>query len=174
VIVRYEISLRDCRAARDLDRKNSPNILADPRKWYVIVPVVTFVVFLSGRLAGFRALQDIGEFFCFSALVSIPIHLGYDEWRLRGWFQSNFPPQPEKEAYTLEANDEGMFVANPGRVETRVTWNAIRSLARNEKITLVYLSPDNYFYFPTRALTTDQRVELDELVASHHKGTYPC
>ena len=165
MIVKYGISLGDCRAARNLYREKSPNILADPRKWYIIVPATAIAVYLAGRLAGVPALQELGGFFCFTSVVSIPIHVGYDEWLLRGWFQSNFSTGQDSETYSLEADDEGIVVARQGQVETKVAWSAIRRFAQNEKTTLVYLSPDHYFYFPTLAMTAEQRAELNDLVA---------
>ena len=172
--IRYIFSLDDCRAVRNLDREKSPNILADPRKWYIIIPAVAIVVCLAGRVAGVPALEEAGGFFCFTSLVSIPIHIGYDEWRLRGWFQNNISTGRANESYSLEVNDEGMLIARPGQVETRVAWSAIRRFVQNEKATLVYLNQDNYFYFPTRAMAADQRAELDEQIARHLKGKRSC
>jgi hypothetical protein len=74
---------------------------------------------------------------------------------------------PEKNRYSLVANEEGLIAAKLDSVETRLAWSAITDFYQTRAITILYLSPDNYFYFPTKAMILEQHAELDELVAQH-------
>jgi hypothetical protein len=139
--------------------------IANVRVWYVAAPTIGLTLLLSGVYSGYVWLQPPGSLLLFSSLVSIPIHIAFDRWKFSNWFKDNFSSYPEKESYSLIANDDGLIVAKSDSIETRLAWNAITNFRQNETITVMYLSPDNLFYFPTKAMTTEQREELDDLVA---------
>jgi hypothetical protein len=66
---------------------------------------------------------------------------------------------------TLEVDDQSIRSEIPGVSEGKFFWNAIAGFAQNEKITLLYVARKKFLFFPTNALTLDQRAELNDLVA---------
>jgi hypothetical protein len=141
--------------------------IGNARVWYVAAPTLSLTLLLSGVYSGYVWLQPPGRVLLFATLVSIPLHIAFDQWKFSNWFKGNFSPDPEKERYSLTANDDGLIVAKPDSIETRLAWNAITDFRQSEAKTIMYLSADNCFYFPTKAMTTEQRAELDDLVAGH-------
>jgi hypothetical protein len=141
--------------------------IANARVLYLAAPTISLTLLLTGGYSGNLWLQSMGRTLLFGTLVSIPIHIAYDKWKFSNWFKNNFSLDPEKESYSLIANDEGIIVAKSDSIESRVTWNAITDFRQDETITIVYLSPDNCFYFPTKSMSADQSAELHDLIARH-------
>ena len=142
--------------------------LLQMRVFYIVaVPAIFLTVLLFGIYSGYFWLQSLSSQLLFASLVSIPIHIAFDKWKFSNWFKLNFSLDPEKESFSLIANDEGLIVTKIDSIETRMTWNAITNFRQDDVITIMYLSPDNCFYFPTKAMTREQSAELDGLIACH-------
>ncbi|MGO9777395.1 MAG: YcxB family protein [Terracidiphilus sp.] len=141
--------------------------ICNARVLYIAVPTISFVLFLIGIYSGLFWLQTQGSLFLFASVVGIPIHVALDKWRFSTWYRNNFMLEHGKVNYIFIANDEGLILANSDSVETRIPWNAITDFRQNEVITVMSLSPDNCIYFPTKAMTGEQRAEFDEFVARH-------
>jgi hypothetical protein len=138
--------------------------------WYVAAPAICLMLLLVGKYFGYHWLQAQAGFFLFGSMVSIPLHIALDRWKFSAWRRKNFPDGPEDEHYSVIANEEGMILTKPGSFETRLAWNVFTGFFQNEIITIMTLSPHRPLYFPTEAMTTEQRVELNELVAKHVTG----
>jgi hypothetical protein len=165
--IEYSLTLQDFKAIWNYSRGYTKISSANARVWYVAAPTISFILLLSGTYSGYVWLQTQGGVLLFASLVSIPIHIAFDKWKFSSWLKNNSLLDPGNETYSLTADDEQLFVVKTNSIETRLFWNAIENVFQNEAITIMYLSPDNYFYFPTKAMTVDQRAELDELVAQH-------
>jgi hypothetical protein len=128
--------------------------------------MIGLALFLTGAFAGYSRLQTRGEVLFVAALVGIPIHIAFDKWKCHKWIKCGFPKGAGGETYSLTADDEGLVVALPGLMESRMNWNAITNFAQNRIITVFYLRQE-CFYVPTNAMTSNQRAELSDLVARH-------
>jgi YcxB-like protein len=148
--------------------------IANARILYVVAPTLSLTLLLTGIYSGYTWLKTPGSVFLFATLVSIPIHVGFDKWKFSNWFKGNISPDPEKERYRFIANEEGLIVAKLDSIETRVAWTEITKFRQDEVRTLIYLSPDNCFYLPTKAMTNEQRAELNDLVARHVARKKTC
>jgi hypothetical protein len=145
--------------------------IANARVLYLAAPMISLTLLLTGVYSGYIWLQSTGRTLLFATLVSVPVHIAYDKWKFSNWFKNNFSLDPEKENYSLIANDEGIIVAKSDTIESRLIWDAITNFRQDEIITIMYLSPDHCFYFPTKSMSAEQRAELHDLVARHlHKG----
>jgi hypothetical protein len=163
--IEFSFSYEDFKAIWSIFRGYTTFSIKNARVLYFAVPTTSLILFLIGKYSGYFWLQTQGSIF--SSLVGIPIHIAYDRWKFTNWLKSNFLLDSENESHSLIANDEELVVAKSDSIETRMTWNAITDFRQNEVITVIYLSPDNCIYFPTKAMTVEQRAELNELVARH-------
>jgi hypothetical protein len=141
--------------------------IANARVWYVAAPTISLALLLSGLCFGYTWLQTQGWKFFFASLVGIPIHLAFDKWKFSNWVKNGFLQGTEGGIYSLIANENELIVAKPDSIETRLSWSAITNIIQNEVITIMYLSLGDCFYFPTNAMTTEQRADFDKLIAEH-------
>jgi|CZKF01.1.fsa_nt_gi hypothetical protein len=165
--IEYSLTRDDIKAIWNHFRRYTTISIRNARVLYIAVPLTSLMLLLTGIYGGICWLQIQGKVLLLASLVSIPIHLAYDKWEFSVWYKNNFLLERGKVIYSITANEEELVVAKSDSVETRMTWNAITDYYQNEVITVMYLSPDNCFYIPTKAMTVEQRTELDELVKLH-------
>jgi hypothetical protein len=157
-------------------REYSTISVANARVWYVSAPVISLAILLLGSYYGQSSLKVLGGYFLFSSVLGIPIHVAFDYWKFSNWSKSNFESSTGTGfgPHSLVANDEGLIFAKTGSIETRLAWNAITDFRQNEIITVIYLNPESCVYFPTKAMSAEQRVELGELVARNVDRKKSC
>ena len=80
-------------------------------------------------------------------------------------FDRRYPDGPPKSF--IEVGEEGVSSAVEGTDSERFTWSAIVRFAQDEKMTLFYIAKNRFVLFPTSALSSEQRAELNDLVARH-------
>jgi hypothetical protein len=163
----FSFTREDIKATWNYFRRYTTFSIHNARVLYIAVPTICLLLFIIGKYLGILWLQTQGSLFLFTSVVAIPIHLAYDKWMFYNWCKNNFSLERGKEIHSITADDEGIILAKIDSVETRMTWNAITGIYQNEVITVMILSRDNCCYFPTKAMTGEQRAELDELVARH-------
>jgi hypothetical protein len=88
-------------------------------------------------------------------------------WNIRRRFNRLFPSGQRDRISRIEVDDHGIRRELSGVAELRILWNGIYDFAQNEKITMFYTNKDCFLLFPTNLMTTQQRTEVDELVARH-------
>jgi hypothetical protein len=66
---------------------------------------------------------------------------------------------------TAEISEECIVSTIPGVSEGKFFWNAILGFVQDEKATLLYVGKARFLIIPTPAMSSEQRSELDGLVA---------
>jgi hypothetical protein len=163
----FSFTREEIKAIWNYFRRYTTFSIGNARVLYIAVPIISLVLFITGKYLEFFWLQTQGSIFLFASVVGIPIHLAYDNWMFYNWSKNNFSLGRGKEIYSITADYVGIIEARIDSVETRMTWNAITGFYQNEVITVMILSSDNCCYFPTKAMNAEQRAELDALVARH-------
>lgn len=64
-------------------------------------------------------------------------------------------------------HDQLIWPLNPGCSEHSRPWQSITGVGQDSKITVFCAKAGTFLFFPTSALTSEQRAELDELVSRH-------
>jgi hypothetical protein len=167
VKIEYSFTHEDFKAIWKYIRGYKRMSIQNAHVLYVAAPVICLSLFLLGRFSGQIWMQTEGGVLLFASLVSIPVHVAYDMWLFSNWLKNNFLLNQENERYRLIANDEEIIAAKSDSIQTTLAWSVITNFVQNEAVTFLYISRDNYIYFPTKAMNADQRVELDALVARH-------
>jgi hypothetical protein len=80
-------------------------------------------------------------------------------------YKRNNPPIRTNQEHCTEINDECIVDRIPGISEQKYFWNAIVDFVQDEKSTLLYHGKNRFIFFATRALSPEQRTELNDLVA---------
>jgi hypothetical protein len=99
-------------------------------------------------------------------LLIIPMFfllLPISRWNLvRKQFKQLFPAGSEN--LSIDIDDDRIICVNPGRSESKFTWNSIKSFAQDGKISMLYISEERFLFFPTSGLSHSERAELQSLV----------
>jgi hypothetical protein len=167
MIIEYSFTSKELKAVWNAFRGYNTISIANAHVWYIAAPSISLLLLLLGAYSEIIWLQEQGRVLLFSSLVSIPIHFVFNKWKFNTWLKNNFSLILENERYSISANDEGLVVAKRDSVESRVDWTAIKKVVQNEVITIMYLSRDACFYFPTKSMNPSQRAELNDLIACH-------
>ena len=85
--------------------------------------------------------------------------------QVRMQFNQLFPPSAR--SLSIAIDDERIVCVDSKSSESRFLWNAIAEYAQDEQITMLYLAKQKFLFFPTAAMSPDQRTELNDLVARH-------
>jgi hypothetical protein len=86
-------------------------------------------------------------------------------------FESKYPPN-ERTAL-LEVDGSGILGCL-GSDKESFEWSSIICAAQDERITLLYIAKNRFLFFPTTAMGSEERAELDRLVAEHLAGRATC
>jgi hypothetical protein len=85
-------------------------------------------------------------------------------------FKRIFPQTKTVSAISADIDDERIFCKNPGVSEGKFFWNAIVNFTQDEKVTVLYIDRRRFFFFPTNAMSPEERAELNDLIARHVVG----
>jgi hypothetical protein len=99
---------------------------------------------------------------CLTASVASPFMRLYVD---RRGFRRLFSPTRKDRSGYIDLDDNRILSGQPEVSEEKYFWNAIVGFAQDERMTLLYLDKDKFLLFPTHAMSTDQRTELNGLVA---------
>lgn len=101
-----------------------------------------------------------------TALVGLAIVLPLvRQYAIRKSFRGLFPPSASGPGYSLDINDERIVSTRPGVGEATYYWAGICGVAQNKKIILLYISEILFLGIPIHILSTDQRTEIESLIA---------
>ena len=166
----YTLTLDDYKAAQRLHLRQRPERRLAFIFWYVAVPIlavagaIAFAFLDVSKLTHFAAIYFGIE----AALVWLSIYLPIMRiYTTRRCFKQMFPPLRTDRTSSIDLDDERVVSAIPGVSEGKFFWSAIIDFAQNDKVTLLYVRKKAFLFFPTSALSTENRAELDDLVARH-------
>lgn len=160
----YTLTLADYKAAQRLHirRKITRRVLF---YLYPIMTAIASIGALFGLICGNVVLSEIFLPLVAGGLAcSICVEIGRF-YGIRKCFKQLFHPARTDRNSSLDIDDERIVSAVPGVSEGKFFWSAILEFAQDEKITLLYVAEKRFLFFPTSALSPDQRVELDALIA---------
>jgi hypothetical protein len=92
---------------------------------------------------------------------------------LRKCFKQLFPPHRTDRTSRLEVSDECIISSVPGVSEGKIFWPGVFAFAQNDRVTMIFLAPKRFLFFPTTALLPEQRTELNQLVDHHRISREP-
>jgi hypothetical protein len=76
-----------------------------------------------------------------------------------------FTPGRLDRNWSIDIDDERIVSSVPGICESKILWSGVFAFVQNDRIISLYISENQYISIPTGALTRDQRIELNDLVA---------
>src|SRR6185437_6108957 len=138
--------------------------------WNIAVPILAviglaaFIFFDLFSITSYAAILFGIESGLLTITILNPIARYY---RIRKCFKQVFPPTHTDRTSTLEINDQHLLSTIPGVSEGKFFWNAIVDFAQDNKVTLIYVAKARFLFFPTAAMSPDERVELSNLVSRH-------
>ncbi|MGD0735675.1 MAG: YcxB family protein [Terracidiphilus sp.] len=168
----YTLTINDYKAAQRLHLRQRLGRRLAFTFWYVAVPILA----AAGALA--FALLDVSKLTHFAAiyfgieaaLVWLSIYLPLMRfYTMRKCFKQMFPPSRTDRTSSIDIDDERAVSTIPGVSEGKFFWSAIIDFAQDDKVTLLYIRKKAFLFFPTSALSTDERAELNALVACNVK-----
>jgi hypothetical protein len=168
----YTLTLAHYKAANQLHRRL--NLSRRLLPW-----LGPFVLFLS--IAGFVSFSvshhselaaDSVAFMAGAAVVTIgaPISRAIN---LRKCFKQLFPPNRADRGSHLEIGDDCIISSVPGVSEGKIFWPGVHAFAQDERVTMIYLAPKRFLFFPTSALSPEQCNQLNQLVDRHRINRKP-
>ncbi len=168
MLLTYTLSLSDIKAALRLHAKQDIRRRIRFLIIYEILPVlaifgliVPFFLLYIGRRELASIFRNVEEAFIF-----FPIFFYFYRVEVvRKTYKRFFPPTRTDRSSNIDIDNDRIFSRTPGIGEDKYFWTAIVAFAQDDKMTLLYLDENRFLLFPTRALSSEQRIELNELVA---------
>jgi hypothetical protein len=166
----YTLTLDDYKAAQRLHLRRTLGGRLTFIFWYLVVPILAalgafaFIFFDVGKLTHSAAILFGIEAALVWLSVFLPIMRFY---AIRKGFKQIFPPSRTDRSSSIDIDEERVLSTIPGVSEGKVFWKGIIDFAQDEKTTLLYIRKKAFFFFPTPALSPDQRAELNALIARH-------
>jgi hypothetical protein len=164
----YTLTIADYRAAQQLHSHQKLGRRIPIIIYWVVFSVITilalvgiitdFLIGQSGRI-GDHVLPNV-VLICICFLTQT-----FRSYRIRNNFIRMFPQSETDHNGTLDIDNERILSIWPGLGEAKYYWAGIQALAQDKKITLLYLNESSFLFFPTAALSPDQRIEFNDLVA---------
>jgi hypothetical protein len=168
----YMLTLKDYKAANDLHRRQRLGRRIFPwlGPFLLLIGSVGFIVFSvsdHSELAADAVALSAG-----AAVITIGIPLSR-AMNLRKCFKQLFPPNRTDPMSHLEITVDCILSSVPGISEGKIFWTGLFAFAQDERVTMIYLAPKRFLFFPTSALSPDERSELNRLVDSHKVNRKP-
>lgn len=173
----FTLTFSDYKSALRLHRRQTLGRRLAFIFWNIAVPILAviglaaFVFFDLFRVTRFAAILFGIESGLLTITILNPIARYY---KMRKCFKQLFPPTRIDRITTLEINHDHLLSSIPGVSEGKFFWNAIVDFAQDNKTTLIYVAKARFLFFPTAAMSSDQRVELNNLVSRYVSKRQPC
>lgn len=173
----YTLTLADLKSAQRLHCRQTLARRLNCAFWNFVVPILAAIglaafVFLDlPRITQYAAALFGIECALLTISVANPIARYY---KMRKCFRQLFPPLHSERTCILEANDDHLLSKIPGVSEGKFFWKALYGFAQDDKITLIYVAKSRFLFFPSAAMSPDQRVELNRLVCRYIMSRQPC
>lgn len=167
----YTLTLTDLRAAQRLHIRQRIHRRLSFLFWYRLIPILAPFGALGAAylwsLDSHRAPHGAAYMFgAVCGLVAAAIFFpSMREYYMRRGFKSLFPPARTDRNSSIDIDEDCIISKIPGISEGKFFWNAIVDFAQDEKVTLLYIRKRAFLFFPTCALSPEQRTELNDLVS---------
>ena len=168
----YTISLADFKAAQRLHRRQKLSRRISFVLLYIVLPAVAVLGWLCWPLLNITSDTPVAVSLGLSILdvvllsfaATLPISREYET---RKGFKRLFEAAHGNRNSFVEIDDEHILYDIPGVSESKLSWNAIIDFARDEKVTLFYVSKQAFIVLRTPDLSPEQMIEINDLVARH-------
>jgi hypothetical protein len=164
----YTLTLADIKAALRLHTKQDRNRRIRFLISYAILPILAILGSIALILLLLSGHTEWASMFRIVDFVLILLSFFFYFYRVElanKSYKRIFPPTRTEQTSNIDIDDERIFSRTPGVSEEKYFWTAIVAFAQDEKMNLLYLDTNRFLLFPTRALSIDQRTELNDLVA---------
>jgi len=166
----YTLTLADFKAGIRLHKRQKLGRRIHFFVYDVLIPLLGALALLSmitAYLSGEKELLD-DVHLTFATIVAIAVlTIAIRALRVRKAYKELFPPGRLDRNWSMEIDDEGILYSIRGVVEGRVLWSGILSVAQDDRIISIYISEIQYLSIPSPAMSSEQRAELNDLVARH-------
>jgi hypothetical protein len=163
----YELTLADYKAALRLHRRQKLNRRIAEFVWFRFMPIICSMMLVFELFMGFTQKTFFSQ--NPPGLLVVPlVFLLLPAIRsrfVRSQFNQLFSPSARN--LSIDIDDERIVCVNPGSSESRFLWHIVLEFAQDEKITMLYIHKLRFLFFPTSAMSVEQRAELNDLVARH-------
>jgi hypothetical protein len=166
----YTLTLADFEAAQQLHIRQKLGRRIKFIIFYRAIPILTaalwiasIVFVLIGERKPLEALIPFDAGLPIMA-IGLPICRYYN---MRKCFKQLFPPTRTDRSSSIDIDEDRIFSAVPGVSEGKYFWTGVLAFAQDEKVTMLYIAETRFLFFPTSALSPEQRTELNDLVARH-------
>jgi hypothetical protein len=163
----YTLTLADFKAAQQLHIRQKLSRRIKFIVSYRAIPILTaalwlasIVFLLSGETKPLMALIPFDAGMPIIA-IGLPICRFYN---MRKCFKQLFPPTRTDRSSSIDIDEDRIFSGVPGVSEGKIFWTGVLAFAQDEKITLLYIAETRFLFFPTAALSPEQRTDLNDLV----------
>jgi len=166
----FTLTLSDYRSAQRLHIRQKVSRQISFFVWFILVPILALmglIAFIALDIS--RYTRSAGLFAGIEGgLVWLAIFCPVSrEYQIRKSFKQLFPKNRTDRSSTLEIDDTQVVSIIPGVSEGKFFWSAICGFAQNDEVTLIYVAPKRFLFFPTSAMNTEQRTELSGMVVRH-------
>jgi hypothetical protein len=134
------------------------------------------VALLAAGILGAMFIDERGPYGWLSAVSAGAIGGGFmgaivmplvRVYLVRRAYRGFLPSPVDNRVLSYEIDHDRIGSQVPGVGFGTIKWSAICDFAQNDKVTLLYLTKRRFYFFPTGAMTKDQRTELNDLVARY-------
>ena len=165
--IEYRFSFADYKAALRLHAKQTLYGRISP---YIYLFVLISSILGAFWVSGHDDLAWLASIFAGGiggGTTGVILILFYRPFMIRKSFKQCFPPSIEQRFLTLEFNDEHFVSEISGVGKGDYQWDSILKVVQNEKCILFYIAVKKFIILPPSAISPDQRVELNDLIARH-------
>jgi hypothetical protein len=166
----YTLTLADFKAAQRLHIRQRLSRRINFYFWYMVIPILAIITVITTIVAiGSDRSDLVSDLVAPDALllwlaIFLPLARVY---KIHKGFKQFLHPARTDRINSLDIDDERIVSTIPGVGEGKLFWNAIFAFAQDEKVALLYVREKRFLFFPTTALSSEQRTELNELVKRH-------
>jgi len=164
----YTLTLSTYRSAQRLHIRQRISRRLSFVVWFIVTPILAAVGLLAFTVLDISRYTHSAALFAGieAGLVWLAVFCPIArEYQIRKSFKQLFPPNRTEMSSTLEIDDTYLLSIIPGVSEGKFFWSGICGFAQNEEVTLIYVAPKRFLFFPTSAMNPEQRTELSGLVA---------
>jgi hypothetical protein len=163
----YTLTLDDYKAAQSLHRRQTFGRRATWFFWLRIMPGIGFLMLawaLFTGLAHRAALSQNPPAALLAPIIFLLVPL-ISRNLVRKQFNQSFPSVARN--LSIDIDEERIVCTNRGVSESSLNWNAVVGFAQDSKVTMLYIDKTRFLFFPTSVMSSNERAELDDLIASH-------
>lgn len=160
--ISFEMTLADYKAAYRLLRRRTFYSRYDYLIWVILILAFTTMKFSLFPMSGpNHRISETLAYLILIPLILVPTQVLIPYWS----FRSNHSKHRISPSSTTDITSERIVDVMPGIRETSYTWPSVTGFGQDAHITMLYLKGSRFLFFPTSALSFDQRAELDKLIS---------